>query len=75
MARPTIEDRLAKIGADAAERRDEMHKIYVVTLLPITIAEWGDIIEAIELEGWHLVAFELAKEGHAVAVFRVTDGA
>lgn len=65
---------LAKIGAEAAERRADMHQLYIVTFIPSQMVVWGDIAGAIEAEGWALEHFALAKEGHAVAVFRRTKG-
>ncbi len=70
MARATVEERLAKIGSDAAVRLDDAHVIYVVTLLFGDLALWGDIIEAIEAEGWRLIEFEIFNGPNAVAVFR-----
>lgn len=61
----------AQTTADRARgRRESGARIYVVTLLFASLPQWGDQIEEIEAEGWKLDAFTLAKEGHAVAVFR-----
>lgn len=69
MTKRINEQGLAQIGANAAERYVDQHRFYVVTLLPIQLADWGDILGAIEAEGWYLDQFAFGREGHAVAVF------
>lgn len=59
---------VAVIREEAGARRHN-HETHVVTLVPIQIAAWGDIIDAIKAEGWKLQQFALAPAGHAVAVF------
>lgn len=68
--KPALADQLAVIARDAAGRLKAEHTVYIVTLLPVQISAWGDIVEAIEGAGWTLEHFEIAAEGHAVAVFR-----
>lgn len=58
----------------AAARLAEGSTIHVVTLLFADLPVWGYLIQAIEGAGFRLEHFELAKEGHAVAVFRAGVG-
>lgn len=69
-----VKTRPIDAAAHAANRLAEGHTIHVVTLLFADLSQWGDLIEAIESAGFRLDAFEIAKEGHAVAVFRKAAG-
>ena len=54
----------------AAKRLAGGHFAYTGTLMLTQITRWGDIIEAVEAEGWELVHFSALAEGHAVTVYR-----
>lgn len=70
MRKPSVLNDLqvATISQEARARAAQS-ATYVVTLVPLQIAAWGDIIDTIKHEGWKLEQFALSPAGHAVAVF------